>query len=247
MSSNRIAARWAVLLAPLILCVAVVPAKAEENGAPYASMAPLSQYLMPDRSAEIALARTAAPKSISEHADVVVLGAQGYETASTGTNGFVCIVERAWAAPTDNPEFWNPKVRSPVCMNPPAVRTYLPIINLRTKLALAGASSAEIAQKLSAAFDSKELPALEAGAMSYMMSRQQYLNDGGKHWHPHMMWFVAGDAAASWGANLPDSPALASNVPEDRMTVFYVWVAHWSDGTPFAAANHTMPASHTMK
>jgi hypothetical protein len=57
-------------------------------------MAPIEEYLMTDRNAEIALARSAAPKSISQDATVLILGRQGYETAVEGTNGFVCVVER---------------------------------------------------------------------------------------------------------------------------------------------------------
>jgi hypothetical protein len=37
---------------------------------PYAKMAPIDQYLMADRAAEIALARSAAPESISLDAEV---------------------------------------------------------------------------------------------------------------------------------------------------------------------------------
>jgi hypothetical protein len=80
--------------------------------------------------------------------------------------------------------------------------------------------------------DRKELPALEPNAMCYMMSQQQYLSDDGVHWHPHMMWFVPGDAAESWKANETGVPVIAANVPEDRMTIFMVLVGHWSDGTP---------------
>jgi len=65
-----------------------------------------------------------------------------------------------------------------------------------------------------------------------MMSKQQYLNDRGKSWRPHLMWYVAGDVAPKWGANLDGSPVLAANVPQDRMTIFMVPVANWSDGTP---------------
>jgi hypothetical protein len=68
--------------------------------------------------------------------------------------------------------------------------------------------------------------------MCYMMSKQQYLSDTDMHWHPHMMWFVSGDSASTWGANLPGAPLIAANVPEDRMTIFMVVVGHWSDGTP---------------
>ena len=77
---------------------------------PYPTMAPVDQYLMANRQAEIALARSAAPASISREATVLVLGRQGYETAVEGTNGFVCVVARGWMGPFDWPEFWNPKI-----------------------------------------------------------------------------------------------------------------------------------------
>src|ERR1700682_6439830 len=76
---------------------------------PYPSMAPLEQYLIPDRNAEISLARSAAPPSISKDATVMVLGRHGYETAVEGKNGFVCMVDRAWMGAFENSsEFWNP-------------------------------------------------------------------------------------------------------------------------------------------
>src|SRR3984885_284681 len=67
----------------------------------YPSMAALDRYRMPDRSAEIALARSAAPDSISRDAKVLVLGPHGYETAVEGKKGFVCAVERGWMGPFD--------------------------------------------------------------------------------------------------------------------------------------------------
>jgi hypothetical protein len=48
----------------------------------HATMAPLDQYLMADRAAEIALARSAAPDSISHDAEVQVLERHGFETAN---------------------------------------------------------------------------------------------------------------------------------------------------------------------
>jgi len=206
--------------------------------APYPAMAPLEKYLMPDQQSEIALARTAAPASISDEAEVMVLGREGYTTAVAGSNGFLCIVERSWGAGTDSPEFWNPKMRAPHCFNEAAARTFTPIFLMKTKLALAGKSKAEIAATTASALDTKELPALEPGAMCYMMSKQQYLNDEGKSWHPHLMFFVAGDAAKSWGADLPGSPIIAANDPEERVTIFMVVVGKWSDGTPFSHATH---------
>jgi hypothetical protein len=204
----------------------------------YPAMAPLDQYLMPDQNSEIALARSAAPASVSGNADVMVLTREGYTTAVKGTNGFLCIVERSWGAATDEPEFWNPKVRAPICFNPPAAKTFAPIFLMRTKLVLAGKSKAEIVQATDSALDKKELPALEPGAMCYMTSKQQYLNDRGMSWHPHLMFLVSGDAAKSWGANLPDSPVIAANDPQERSTIFMVWVGQWSDGTPAPPLEH---------
>jgi len=204
----------------------------QAQAAPYPVAAPLSQYLIPEKSSEIELARSAAPASISGKAEVLVLTRDGYVTAVKGGNGFVCLVERAWGKTTDDAEFWNPKVRAPHCLNATAAKTYLPIVLLKTKLVLAGRSKMEIARALTAAWERKELPTLEPNAMCYMMSKQQYLSDDDMHWHPHMMWYVPGDSAKSWGANLAGVPAMAGNVPEDRMTVFLVVVDHWSDGTP---------------
>src|SRR5947209_945590 len=105
-----------------VLCMAR-PGRGADAKTPYPSMAPLDQYLMEDRNAEIALARSAAPPSISKDATVMVLGRHGYETAVEGKNGFVCVVERAWMGPFDNnPEFCNPKNRGPLCYNQRADR-----------------------------------------------------------------------------------------------------------------------------
>jgi hypothetical protein len=224
------------LIALAFLVQVVIPgttsqARAQAKKAPYPAMAPLNQYLMPDEKSEIALARSAAPASISDGAEVMVLGRTGYRTAVKGTNGFLCIVERSWGAATDHPEFWNPKVRGPICFNPPSARTFMPIYMMKTKLMLAGKSKAEIVQATASALDKKELPALEPGAMCYMMSKRQYLSDQGMSWHPHLMFFVPGEAAKSWGADLAGSPVLAADDPEERVTIMMVPVGTWSDGT----------------
>src|ERR1700747_718857 len=128
------------LLAVAVVCAFAVSLQMRAQGpkTPYPNMAPADQYMMPDRDAEIALARSAAPDAISRDATILVLGRHDYETAVEGKNGFVCAVERGWTAPTDNPEFWNPKNRSPICYNPPAVRSVLPLTIKRTDLVLAG-------------------------------------------------------------------------------------------------------------
>jgi hypothetical protein len=213
-------------------------AQAQDAKTPYSEMAPLHQYLIADRNAEIALARSAAPKSISDQAEILALAPHGYETAVKGTNGFVCMVERSWTAGADAPDFWNPKVRSPFCLNAPAVETYLPITIMKTNLALAGKSKTQIVAAIQAAFDEKTLPPIARGAMCYMMSKQGYLNDAGKHWHPHVMFFAPLTKPEAWGANLDNSPVLAAQDTEDRITIFMVPVPRWSDGTADIDAQH---------
>jgi hypothetical protein len=207
-------------------------AQAQDTKTPYPTMAPLEQYLIADRNAEITLARSAAPESISRDAEVMVLGRHGYETAVKGNNGFVCMVWRSWAAGIDDPEFWNAKLRAPVCLNPFAARFQVPLTVQKTELVLAGRSKIQIFETISSALDKKELPGPESGAMCYMMSKQGYLNDRGGHWHPHLMFFVPLTEPASWGTGLPGSPVVAAftDTPE-RHTVFLIPVAKWSDGT----------------
>src|SRR5258708_21057529 len=123
----------APVLAISIGCL-VPNAIAQSN--PYPKMAPIDQYLMTDQSAEIALARSAAPESIARDAEVQVLGRHGFETAVKGKNGFVCIVARGWTSAPDS-EFWNPKVRVPMCVNAAAARSYLLRLTQETEWGLA--------------------------------------------------------------------------------------------------------------
>lgn len=226
------------LCALALLLGMTLPAFAKDAKTAYPSMAPLAQYLMADRNAEIALARSAAPESISRDAEVLVLGPHGYETAVKGTNGFTCIVERGWTAGIDDPDFWNPKLRGPLCLNPPAVRSYLPLTIKKTELVLAGESKAQMFAGIEAAFNKKELPALEPGAMCYMLSKGGYLADAAGHWHPHLMFFVSPADDQLWGANLPGSPVLAADDAQDHLKIVMVPVAKWSDGTLDATEAH---------
>ena len=239
---NRIITkRWVWAGALAIVCVAVVLTvvltsrnRKQESPTAYPSMASIEQYLIPDRNAEIALARSAAPESISSDAEILVLGWRGYETAREGKNGFVCLVERSWMSAFNSSEFWNPKVRVPGCFNPAAARSILPITFKRTQMVLAGLSKAQMIDDIRAEFDKKELPSPEPGAMCYMMSRTGHLNDAIGHFVPHLMFYFPLTDKSSWGADLPDSPVTMNpqfqGGPEP-ITEFVIPVSKWSDGT----------------
>jgi len=226
----------------LVIAIAWGVSRAAAQPDPYPKMAPIDQYLM-EKNAEIQLARSAAPDSISRDATILVLGRQGYETAVEGKNGFVCMVGRGWTGMFDWPEFWSPKVRAADCLNPQAARSILPIAELRTRMVMAGHSKAEIVSAVKVAFENQQLPKLESGAMDYMMSKSAYLTDEGDHNGPHLMWYTTLTDGKDWGAFASGSPVvsapywfLSSKEPSEAkglppILVFLVPVATWSDGT----------------
>jgi hypothetical protein len=217
--------------------------KAQTNQTPYPKMAPLEQYLM-DRDAEIALARSAAPDSISKNATVMVLTRRGWETAVKGTNGFVCMVERAWASGISFSATWNPKMRGPDCLNAAAARTMLPIEEKLTQMTLAGVYSVKDRMAgIQAAYAKKQIPPLEPGAMGFMMSKNAYLNNQGGNLS-HVMFFLPTRSSSEWGANLPRVPIFSISYwfpepgqenPLDQqlppLRFYVVAVPRWSDGT----------------
>ncbi len=234
MAEDRPTVGTSLIVALICALAGLWQMQAQDAKAPYPSMAPLDQYLMSDRDAEMALARSAAPESISRDATILVLGRHGYETAVEGKNGFVCVVERDWMAPFDNPEFWNPKNRGPICYNPQAARSILPITIKRTEQVLAGRSKTQIQEWEKGAYAKKELPTtLEPGAMGYMMSKNAYLTDDDGHNLAHLMLYTPVMDKANWGADAPNSPViLLQTGPPESFTVFLVPTGKWSDGTP---------------
>jgi len=216
-------------LALLVVLAAACQAMAQDAMTPYPKMAPIGQYLM-EPTAEIGLARSAAPESISHDAEVMVLGRHGFETAVKGKNGFVCIVGRGWSSAADA-DFWNPKVRVPMCLNAPAARSYLLGITKITDLALAGRTLAQVNEAIVTALAKKELPPMEPGAMCYMMSKEGYGGDVAPHWHSHLMFFYSDVDPAIWGANLPGSPIVAVVDLAVHLTQFVITTDRWSDGT----------------
>jgi hypothetical protein len=214
----------------VVMLAAAWLAKAQDAKGAYPSMVALDQYLM-ERNAEIILARSAAPQSISQDAEIMVLGQQGYQTAVKGKNGFVCLVERSWMLPYDDPEFWDAKVRLPLCLNPPAARSHLPLTVNQAELAFSGLSKTQMFDTTKTAFDKNELPVPEAGSMCYMMSKQQ--NFGPKYGNadPHLMFWFPQKDHMNWGADFPGSPVDVHQYSPQPITEFDISVSKWSDGT----------------
>jgi hypothetical protein len=214
-------------------CGHVGDARAQSTGPRYATAAPIEQYRSKSQAEEIALARTAAPSSISAAADVLVLGEHGYETAAKGTNGFVCFVARSWFAGFGDLEFWNPRLRSPNCFNAAAAETELPHYLKRTEWVLAGASKQEMIERARSAYADHTFKNPASGALSYMLSNRGYVSDeAAGPWLPHLMFFVAHGQATVWGAGAEGSPIIGRDGSEIESTVLLVPVRRWSDGSP---------------
>jgi hypothetical protein len=231
----------AVLSTLLLLGVPGLGPAQQKQATPYPAMGPLEQYLSAKAQEEIALARSAAPPSISAGAEVLVLGRHGYEAAVRGKNGFVCFVGRSWTAGFDDAEFWNPRVRAPNCFNPPAVRSVLPQYLRRTEWVLAGVGKSQMIEKARLEVASGRFAAPEGGSFSFMLSKQGYLNDEAcGPWSPHVMFFLPHGQASAWGAGLEGSPVLGAEGSALEPTVLFIPVRRWSDGSPAqpSAAEH---------
>jgi len=228
--------------AALMIAFYSAPSQAQDLRTQYPHRLAIEQYLM-GRNDEIALAKSAAPESISRDATVLVLGRHGYETSIQGNNGFICMVERGWVGSFDWPEMWNPKIRGADCLNPPAARSILPWAEIRTEMVLDGRSMPEIIARIRVALSKREVPALEPGAMSYMMSKGSYLTDQDDHNGPHLMFYEPVTNGGSWGAGMPGSPVgsasywFVSEKPKQELNgfppirIFTVELGKWSDGT----------------
>jgi len=204
----------------------------------YLTIAPLDQYLIADRNAEMALARSAAPESISRDAEVLVLGRHGYETAVKGKNGFVCEVDRAWTSDFDYPDFMNPTVREPICYNAAAAQSILPRVFKLTGFAMAGQTKTQMFDNIKAAYDKKELPMPGPGAMSYMMSKQTYFGPFNGYGSPHLMFYFPRTDNMAWGGGLPGSPVIVHQDAPEPITTFVIPVSKYSDGTAAPTEAH---------
>jgi hypothetical protein len=199
----------------------------------------LTPFLIADRAAEVALARTAAPSDVSGKATVMVLTPKGYIEAARGTNGFTCIVMRSFAAAPGDPHFWDPHISAPHCFNPPAARTVLPAVLAQINWALAGATPAELNARMKKAYAEKRFTMPAAGAMTYMLSPKQHLSETDPHWMPHLMFYydraLKGTTFGAGGFTAPIIDASAGD-PNAQIQTVFIPTRTWSDGKPAVPA-----------
>jgi hypothetical protein len=211
--------------AAALLVLAASPALAQKPD--------LTPYLL-DRADEIALARSAAPRNVTDSATILVLGRDGYEQAVRGTNGFTCLVQRGFDASAKDPTFGNAKVLAPQCMNPPALRTVLEPMLERARWFIAGTDPKDLEPRVAQAYASHRFPLPAPGAMAYMLSPKQYLVDADPHWMPHLMFYydktTPGAAFGAAGMSGPIIDATAGD-PDAPIRVIFVPVRRWSDGS----------------
>jgi len=214
------------MIARQLTLLAAMAALSTGANAQQSKYPPIDRYLMP-RDAELALARTAAPPSLSERATIKVLTRSGFVVAHEGNNGAVCMVMRGFAAPTYTPAqfrdlVYDPTVRAPICFTAPAAKVAMPYYEMRTTLALEGRDPDQIAAAVKAAYTKGTLPRRDGVTFAYMWSAHQHLASGIGAWHPHVMLFAPNYDNAMVGGNPFGS--LLPQVTDDAGTPFTVVV-----------------------
>lgn len=202
---------------------------------------PAANYLI-DRNEEIALSRSAGPAAVSEKARILILSEGGeYETAVEGENGWTCFTGRGWTGPArivDGRRVWNQdahfdsRLRAPQCFNSESEGSFVALHRLTTRMFMNGATPDEVDAAAALALAAGELKVPEPGAMSYMLSPDQYLSADGGRFRPHLMLYTPYATSATYGGR---DEKLQLPVVTDAGTVWAVTVVmmpQWSDGTP---------------
>jgi hypothetical protein len=194
----------------------------------YREMAPIEAYVGTNEAEEVALARSAAPSAISHDAEILAFDANGYHRVISGTNGWTCLLQRSWNNQFSDPEFWNPKIRVPICFNAAASRTVLPVYLQRTLLVLAKRSLSAVV----AVASNQSVPDPDPGSLAIMMSKHSYVGDALGTLGPHVMVFLPDVSAEAWGANLDGVPITSAPGDKPSITIFFLGTRRWADGSP---------------
>lgn len=177
------AGAWVV---PWLAVVAVVPLSAQ--GPAYPELG---------REEEFRLAMSAGPLPLSAHADVYLMGNEGFERAVAGTNGFACLVLRSASVPT---------TLAPHCLSPAAVETVLPSLLREGELQARGLSADGVSAALERDWSTGVLPLPSGPAYAYMLSSGQRLGPAAGSFEPHFMLYVPYLTNAAIGGD-PTTPS----------------------------------------
>jgi hypothetical protein len=172
------------LLLALLLSLGSPLALAAQAAVPAAAAAASRAGRRPllPRVEEIALARSAAPASVSASARVLVLTDSGYVTADSGSSGVTCLVDRSW-----------PLSIEPHCYDAEGAATILPMQLRRTELYHRGTVAADVEREIAEGLASGRFRLPRRPALTFMMSAAQVLyDDAGRKvgaWRPHLMLY----------------------------------------------------------
>jgi hypothetical protein len=104
---------------------------------------------------------------------------------------------------------------------------------MRTEWVLAGATREQIIERTKAAVARGSFKPPEAGAFSFMLSKDGYLSDDGAGpWLPHVMFFLPHGQVDDWAASKEGSPIIGQDGSAIETTVLFIPVRRWSDGSP---------------
>ena len=178
-------------------------------------------------SAEVVLALTAAPATLTAGADIYVWHDGHFVKARTGSTGVACMVSR------------DPRVGGifPMCFDPEAARTQMPEEMMRTELKTRGLADTAIERQVAAAFAHGTLHHPTRPADMYMMSSHQLLTVSdakGTHlvgaWRPHVMIYLPQTSVGQFalGVDGEAGPVSAPFVDAGGVQLI-VQVPHWED------------------
>lgn len=172
----------------------------------------------------VALARSAAPASISDSADVWVPSQDGYRKVVSGTNGWTCLVEK------DHPESV-----APLCYDPEGTRTIIPGVLKIRELEAAGLGYRAALDSVEALYRTGALTPPARPVISLMLSRHQvlYATPEGPRvgaWKPHVMIYQPGIRDADTALPENFGVVMISGVGH-VFSYIVVPVEAWSDGS----------------
>ncbi|MFN8650736.1 MAG: hypothetical protein U0133_02390 [Gemmatimonadales bacterium] len=166
--------RMLAVLSLLPFLAAPVPLAGQE-----VTGAPGPRRLLPPAE-EIALARSAAPPSVSATARIWIFAAGRYTIGDSGTSTVECYVGRSW-----------PRALEPQCFDAEGARTILPLERRISELLHSGASRDSVERHVAAGLAAGTFQLPRRPAMTWMLSAAQelYDDDGSPAgaWKPHIM------------------------------------------------------------